>query len=53
MPVPFLDVLIKYRQHRTYRAWSCSGGLWMLLGCYTVLNEDIQKGTQWHSYWEA
>ena len=28
---PFLDVLIKYHQHRTYRAGSCSDGL--CFGC--------------------
>ena len=34
-PDPLLEVHLKYE-------WS--DGLWMFLGCYTVLNEDIGKG---------
>ena len=46
MPVPILDIIIKYHQHRDI-AW----GL-VVMGCvvdvvrgyYPVLNEDVQKG---------
>ena len=52
MPVPFLDAGLKnMSEHWTYKAGSCSDGLCCgcSLPCYTVLNEDIQKG-HWHSH---